>query len=506
MKKLNVKLTKGGKEYRAAIAVCPGTPSEEFLCLLRASLPIPDAVVIGFKDSQGVLLIPSLICSDPGLLLPDDYELILREKPTLSRPDDQFSHIISEIRVNNHLNDEEYFALRSWMRENNQMTAQVYQAYLVKHDLEGFMEWLLKSSITRSMSSSRLLEKPQILEVPRSNEERPATSRVGDRPRTSNQDRRSYQNYMQIMGEMEAQGLLEQIDVRIIKALILRENFGVMREFDYYFLHSISLRELGSRLQKLADKLSLYMERPSSPMQKNNQLEFLVDSFARDSLIALEDIEVLKKLIADKNEFVLSAFDVFESDRDQAELVDSLMRAIKKHTRPAADSIRSSSFYPNPPPVEVAPTFINQEVIMKIMSDLDLSKNWSDEVNGTLKALVDSGSSAVCSAFENYLMHQEQEYLETHLYAICNSYFHFLLCTSFGIEKVKEIKRAMREEESPIRAVIQKFGCEGECSQMVERLAEILQVQLSEHGNVWEEVIKILEDFDYSDYNELEQL
>ena len=113
MKKLNVKLTKGGKEYRTAIAVCNGTPVEEFLCLLRASLPIPDAVVSGFKDSEGVLLIPSLICSDPELLRPDDYELILKERPSTSRPEEQFSHIISEIRIKNRLNDEEYFALRT---------------------------------------------------------------------------------------------------------------------------------------------------------------------------------------------------------------------------------------------------------------------------------------------------------------------------------------------------------------------------------------------------------
>lgn len=501
MKKLNIRLTKGGKEYRAAIAVCTGTPTEEFLCLLRASLPIPDAEVIGFKDSQGVLLIPSLICSDPGLIRSDDYELILRERT--SRPEEQFSHIISEIRVKNCLNDEEYFALRSWIRENNQMTAQVYQAYFVKHDIEGFMEWLLKSSIIRH-SSSRVIERSHLHDSIRRTEERPATSRVGDRPRTSNQDKRSYQNYIQIMGEMETQGLLEQIDVRIIKALILRENFGVMREFDHYFLHSISLRELGNRLQKLADKLSLYMERPSSPIQKNNQLEFLVDSFARDNLINLDDIEVLKKLILDENEFVFSAFDVYESDRDQGELIDSLMRAIRKYAKPLSESIRSSSFYPNPPPVEVAPTFINQEVILKVIRELNLSKNWSDEINGTLKALVESGSSAVCSAFENYLRHQEQEYLETHLFAICNSYFHLLLCTAFGFENTKEIKNGMGETESPIKDCVARFGDDGNCTKMLEGLSGILMVKLSDDVNCWEEVIKMLEDFDYSEYNEIE--
>ena len=209
----------------------------------------------------------------------------------------------------------------------------------------------------------------------RRGEERPATSRVGDRPRTSNQERKTHQKYIQVMSDMEGQGLLEQIDVRIIKALLLRENVDVMREFDHFFLHNISLHELASRLEKLADKLNMYMDRPSSPLPKNKQLQFLVDSFVRENLIDNEDIEILQKLITEENEFVYSAFDVYESDRDQTELVDSLMRAINKYQKKNEDSIKSLSFYPNPPPIETATQGINQEIINKIIQDLQLCQN-----------------------------------------------------------------------------------------------------------------------------------
>ena len=226
-------------------------------------------------------------------------------------------------------------------------------------------------------SSPEIAERPRVREInSRRGEERPATSRVGDRPRTSNHERKTHQKYIQIMSDMEGQGLLEQIDVRIIKALLLRENFDVMREFDHYFLHNISLQELGGRLQKLADKLNLYMERPSSPLPKNKQLQFLMDSFVKENLIDNEDIDILQKLIAQENEFVFSAFDVYESDRDQAELVDSLMRAINKYQKKNEDSIKSSSFYPNPQPVESAPQMLlTQEIIKKIIKDLDLCQN-----------------------------------------------------------------------------------------------------------------------------------
>ena len=113
MKKLKVKLTRGGEDYRAVIAVCSGTPIEEFLSLLKSSLSIPDAVIVGFKDSEGVLLIPSLIFSDPELIGSDDYELLYREKASSIRQDDQYAHIISEIRAKNELNEEEYFTLRT---------------------------------------------------------------------------------------------------------------------------------------------------------------------------------------------------------------------------------------------------------------------------------------------------------------------------------------------------------------------------------------------------------
>lgn len=492
MKKLNVKLTKAGKEYRAVIAVCNSTPVEEFLSLLRASLPIPDAVVIGFKDSEGVLLIPSLICSDTSLIRTDDYDLLFRER-TLPRKDEQFSHIISEIRVKRNLSEEDYFALRSWMRENHQTITQVYQTFLVKHDLEGFMQWVLKNSQLRS-HESEIIERPQVQEINRRNDERPATSRVGGRPKTSNHERKTYQKYIQIMSDLEGQGLIQQIDARIIKALLLRENIEVMKEFDYYFFHEISMKELGNRLRQLADKLNLYVERPTSPLPKNKQLQFLVDAFVKENLIGLEDIEVLQKLIAEENEFVFSAFDVYESDRDQNELVDSLMRAIHKYQK-KNESIRSTSFYPELPVVQSSGKMLTQEGIIKIITELELFQNWSDEIKGTLKALVGSMSTAVFSAFDNYLRHLDQGYLESHVYTIANSYFHLLLAGVFNLENIKIIKKCLREGEENIREIVERFGKDGNTEEFVKAISGYLEAGVSDTQNHWGAILNVVEDF-----------
>lgn len=197
--------------------------------------------------------------------------------------------------------------------------------------------------------------------------ERPSTTRAGERPMTSNNnDRRGYQRFIQVVLDLEQRGVLDQKDLGVIKALILRDNHEVMRELGSYFMRTISLDELGIRLQRLADKLSSGMERPSSPMPRKSELHLLVESLVKENLPTKEDIEILNKLIADENEFVFSAFDVFESDRDQEELIDSLIRAISKYRKQAKqEPLPSNSFYPNPPPIEIAPQIqeLNSELI-----------------------------------------------------------------------------------------------------------------------------------------------
>jgi hypothetical protein len=44
-----------------------------------------------------------------------------------------------------------------------------------------------------------------------------------------------------------------------------------------------------------------------------------------------EDIELLNRLINEENEFVLSCFDVFDSDKDHENLIDSLQRILDKY-------------------------------------------------------------------------------------------------------------------------------------------------------------------------------
>jgi hypothetical protein len=56
-----------------------------------------------------------------------------------------------------------------------------------------------------------------------------------------------------------------------------------------------------------------------------------VNSLAKYHFNDKDDVDLLTRLINEENEFVLSCFDVFDSDRDYENLIDSLQRIVNKY-------------------------------------------------------------------------------------------------------------------------------------------------------------------------------
>ena len=74
-------------------------------------------------------------------------------------------------------------------------------------------------------------------------------------------------------------------------------------------------------------------------------------------------MQLLNKLIQEENEFILSCFDVFESDKDHDNLIDSLKRILEKSKQMGLhrSSMTASSFYTNNNPWQrVTQNAINQ--------------------------------------------------------------------------------------------------------------------------------------------------
>jgi hypothetical protein len=374
MRILNVKLTRGGKEYRASLGIYEDMPLEEFMNLLRVCLPLSDASVLGLRDAKGVLLTPNLLCKEPHVILEDDYEILVKENHIGTRRasagvrpgEETLRHVFSDLRVKNKINEEQYFTLRTWAREKNESLMMAYQAYMMDMDLEGFKERLLylvndavPIHLQAFSETSNLLETQDRRAVTAREgdhrrdlgtrgSDRPGTSRNNERGRTwmDRSDIKPCHKFIQIVVDMERQGLLDQRELGTIKSSILRENPEVVREFDNYFLENVNIKQLARRLQRHADRLGSYTERPSSPMPRKNEILMLVNSVVKESLTDPEDMEILNRLISEENEFVFSAFDMFQSDRDTEDLLDSLNRVINKHRQSFRSSqIRANNYF-----------------------------------------------------------------------------------------------------------------------------------------------------------------
>ena len=65
-----------------------------------------------------------------------------------------------------------------------------------------------------------------------------------------------------------------------------------------------------------------------------------------------DDVQLLQKLIQDENELILAVFDVYESDNNHENLIDSLHRIIDKSKAMGIhmQSITATSFFNNQDP------------------------------------------------------------------------------------------------------------------------------------------------------------
>lgn len=151
---------------------------------------------------------------------------------------------------------------------------------------------------------------------------------------------------------LESAGLLDDQTAAIVKSLILEESLDVYRIINIYLGKVIDEGELALRLHQVAQQalgtygppLALLGERPMSPpfmlKNKKHQLQAYLNSITRSAFRSKEDQEILQRLIQEENGYVLSCFDVFDSDKDQESLIDSLQRIVEKTK--AAEAARAS--------------------------------------------------------------------------------------------------------------------------------------------------------------------
>ena len=200
---------------------------------------------------------------------------------------------------------------------------------------------------------SKIKQRVNFLNQTYIHEARPMTSFSSSRPVSRvRQDSTTAINSSQAMmlgvvHDLEIQSLLDKQLVSHIKTLILEENKEVIKVMNQYFAHLIDERELSYSLTRLSGRLGTYIERPMSPLPKKDTIVNYLNYFAINYIKEKEDMALLLKLVEDENEFVMASFDVFESDMDNENLLDTLKRIVKKYKRMglSKNSVKAGGFY-----------------------------------------------------------------------------------------------------------------------------------------------------------------
>lgn len=346
--------------------------------------------------------------------------------------------------------------MRSLVRAQNDKVFRAFQNYQLDQNLEIFKDRLLTVLLdTQSRTGSRQST------VQSGNN----TGRLGSRDRhTAN--RRTQQAFIQVVLDMENQGMLEESLLGILKTLILDENIDVIREFERYFNQDITIHQLAKTLNRQAEKLTHYIERPQSPTPKKDELMILVNTVVKNQIPDVEDIETITKLIGEENEFVFAAFDVFVSDRDEEELLDSLVRCVYKYknrNKPNLKIISAGQFYPNskntPPKTEIAKNS-NDTKLLSIIHSENLEDFLSNEEFGMLVELLEQNNETIHQVFDEFHLDYNSLKLVERLQQICSETFDGILQENFTEDQVNFIKRMSQNPESEIAISFQVFKYE----------------------------------------------
>jgi hypothetical protein len=163
-----------------------------------------------------------------------------------------------------------------------------------------------------------------------------------------------------------------------------------------------------------------------------------------------DDLEVLKTLIGEENEFVFAAFDVFVSDRDEEEFLDTLNRCIAKFHRlrvTEQEPLNTSQFYPSPknalPTNEPVEPFPNDgdsqeddtdtciDPLEYIIANEGLEQHLAAHEFGMLIELLNSSRDTISHIFDSYSKDRDLTKLVQMLKMICNYQFDRALRANF---------------------------------------------------------------------------
>jgi len=245
----------------------------------------------------------------------------------------------------------------------------------LKQESRDFFPRDVKSSAQTSTTTFKSPQSGTGIQAPmKQNFMRPPTSE-GYGSKSRNKEISSAQEkFIQIAAELERRSYLTEHSASLIKSLILEENAEVFKAMGAYENDLYDEQELSFRLVRLAEKLSPYIVRPTSPLPKKDELVKMVNNLVRKRLRDDNQLLLLNKLILEGDELLYSTFEVFESDRDEEDLLDTLIRIVNKYKKMGrfSNDLYASSFYSS----QKFPLVENEQELFKNRREFSQERNY----------------------------------------------------------------------------------------------------------------------------------
>jgi hypothetical protein len=141
--------------------------------------------------------------------------------------------------------------------------------------------------------------------------------------------------YIKIANDLVELNFIEDRLFPRLKQMLLNENEDITILFKLFCHDVIEIESLVSGINKILSKINGQIIRPDSPEIFNkNQLIKLIESLNEGIFDDPSDLILLKNLANLNNEFILSAYELYLSDNDIENFIDSLKRFIKKQNNP----------------------------------------------------------------------------------------------------------------------------------------------------------------------------
>lgn len=311
-----------------------------------------------------------------------------QSKNTIPSPENDQTNILvkalEDLFEQSELTGFEFYFLKSAVLEKRPDITPIVQRYLKNRDLEqlknesrDFFPRDVKASTQASQASqASALKSPQsgtAVQTMKQNYMRPPTSEGYGKSRNK-EISSAQEKFIQIAAELERRSYLTEHSASLIKSLILEENAEVFKAMGAYENDIYDEQELSFRLVRLAEKLSPYIVRPTSPLPKKDELVKMVNNLVRKRLRDDNQLLLLNKLILEGDELLYSTFEVFESDRDEEDLLDTLIRIVSKYKKMGrfSNDLYASSFYSS----QKFPLVENEQELIKNRREFSQERNY----------------------------------------------------------------------------------------------------------------------------------